>query len=425
MTKKISLLQHIKSWDAYYVAALGLFVVFAVVRAWHLASPQDVIFDEVYFPVFAQKYIIGEAFFDIHPPLGKWIIAVGEWVFGNNAFGWRIMSYLFGMGLLTVLWQLAWRMTKSWQAAFIALLIAGVDGMLFVYGRLGLMDGIMYFFVFAAFLFFVIALEQKIVKKQVLYLLLAAVLTGCAVAIKWLGLAALILCFVWLLFHWKKLIVPYPIIGLFVLLLVASGTYVLAFLGEGGNWQQLSRDIMEPFDSVWNAFVTWHKQAYVFSRDLTATHPYGSSWWTWPFMVRPIWDHFQLVDGHYYGIITIGNPLTWWSALVVFVYTVFFVWPKNAWQWCLSISSVLMYVPWIFISRVSFLYYFMGVAIVWQLLLSLTLWQLWKSKQGKIIVPILLGLFALWFVCFYPLLTGIPISQKYFNALLWFEQWRS
>ncbi len=420
-----SFLQQLRKWDPWYTAALGLFIILAIVRAWHLNIPSDPVFDEVYFPVFAQKYLTGQAFFDIHPPLGKWLIAAGEWLFGNNAFGWRFVPYLFNMGLLTVLWQLAWRFTKSWQAAFITLLVTSVDGILFVYGRLGLMDGIMYFFVFAAFLFFVIALEQKTIKKQFLYLLLAAVFVGFAVAVKWLGLAALILCFIWLLFHWKKLIIPYPFIGLFILLLIASGTYVLTFLGEGGNWQQLSRDIAQPFANVWDAFVTWHKQAYIFSRDLTATHPYGSQWWTWPFIVRPIWNYFQLENGLYYGIITIGNPFIWWSALVVFIYTTFFVWPKNVWQWCLSISSILMYIPWIFISRVSFLYYFMGVAIVWQLLLSLTLWQLWKTKQGKVAVPIILGLFVLWFICFYPLLTGVPISQAYFNALLWFQYWRS
>src|SRR5215207_2723059 len=32
----------------------------------------------------------------VHPPLGKWMIAAGEWAFGMTPFGWRFVVALLG-----------------------------------------------------------------------------------------------------------------------------------------------------------------------------------------------------------------------------------------------------------------------------------------------------------------------------------------
>lgn len=473
----LSIRRKLLAQNRWYVAGCALLALIAIIRGLFLASPHFPVFDEVHFPYFAQRYLAGQPFFDIHPPLAKGLIALSEWLLGYNihadyqmaalgagaadyftriiptilgaySLSWRFMPYLFGMGLLMVLWQLGWRITKSWQGAFFVLLVSGVDSLLFVYGRTGLMDGIMYFFVFASFLSCVVALEQKKVAKQVGLLLLAGVLAGMGMSVKWLGLAALLLCFFWLITHVKKILMPYSLIAVLLALVLAGGVYLTSFVGEGNNWHQLSIDIGQEFHSFWDGLYQWHQQSFLFNKNLKDTHPYGSSWWSWPLMLRPMLYYYQQIDPNTFTlardvvtqdplsvcvnnnscwvsmIAALGNPFIWWSGCVSFLFTLLFVWPKKSWQWALLLSSIVMYLPWMFIGRVSFLYYFMGVAIVWQILLALNLWEWYKRPSGKWVVPILFAAAILWFVMAYPLLTAIPVPANYIPVVLWFASWR-
>src|SRR5690348_9869918 len=68
----------------------------AFMRFWHLGKPSTVIFDEVYYEHDAWSLLHHGVELDknshdqapgfvVHPPLGKWFIAVGEAIFGHNA----------------------------------------------------------------------------------------------------------------------------------------------------------------------------------------------------------------------------------------------------------------------------------------------------------------------------------------------------
>ena len=66
-------------WADYALVLIGVFALamgwFA--RLYRLGFPRRPIWDEIYFPVFARDYLNGTPFFDLHPPLGKFIIAAG------------------------------------------------------------------------------------------------------------------------------------------------------------------------------------------------------------------------------------------------------------------------------------------------------------------------------------------------------------
>ena len=49
----------------------------------------------------------------VHPPLGKMMIALGEWAFGMTPFGWRIASVVFGAMLVFFTIRLARRLSRS------------------------------------------------------------------------------------------------------------------------------------------------------------------------------------------------------------------------------------------------------------------------------------------------------------------------
>ncbi|CAG8460135.1 1553_t:CDS:10 [Acaulospora morrowiae] len=64
----------ISTRDMYYLC--GLIVVAIAVRAYKLEQPSSVVFDEVHFGGFARKYIKGQFFMDVHPPLAKMLFAL-------------------------------------------------------------------------------------------------------------------------------------------------------------------------------------------------------------------------------------------------------------------------------------------------------------------------------------------------------------
>ncbi|MGH3472822.1 MAG: dolichyl-phosphate-mannose--protein mannosyltransferase [Nocardioidaceae bacterium] len=76
----------------------------------------------------------------VHPDVGKWMIAGGEWLFGMNSFGWRFSSALFGTLLILVLCRLVRRLTGSTLLGCIAGLLLTFDGLEFVMSRIALLD---------------------------------------------------------------------------------------------------------------------------------------------------------------------------------------------------------------------------------------------------------------------------------------------
>lgn len=121
-----------------WALTLGIAALAFVVRVVNVAQPQNkLIFDESYYakdawsllkygyegtwPKEANAQILAgdlsglqpAASFVVHPPLGKWLIAIGESAFGMNSFGWRIMAVVFGALLVGATIRLARRVSRS------------------------------------------------------------------------------------------------------------------------------------------------------------------------------------------------------------------------------------------------------------------------------------------------------------------------
>ncbi|MBO0777156.1 MAG: phospholipid carrier-dependent glycosyltransferase, partial [Actinobacteria bacterium] len=152
------------------VTALGAFLRFN-----RLSMPGAVIFDETYYVPDAfgilrygveHNYISsrnaliahgnphiftagGE--FVVHPPLGKLMIAVGEWLFGLTPFGWRFAVAVVGSLSILVLARVARRMTRSTLLGCVAGFLMALDGLELVMSRTALLDIFVMFWVLAAF----------------------------------------------------------------------------------------------------------------------------------------------------------------------------------------------------------------------------------------------------------------------------------
>lgn len=70
-------------WNSLNRSILFLFTLAALaLRLYRISFPRQVVFDEVHFGGFASNYLKGTYFFDVHPPLGKLIIAGIGHVYG-------------------------------------------------------------------------------------------------------------------------------------------------------------------------------------------------------------------------------------------------------------------------------------------------------------------------------------------------------
>jgi hypothetical protein len=155
------------------VAALA-----AAIRLWHLGRPRDVVFDETYYAkdawsllqfgyegtwpdrkiadpqILADPQVIplsDTGAFVAHPPMGKWVIAVGEWMFGLDPFGWRFTTAILGALSVLMLCRIGRRLFRSTALGCLAGALLAVDGLHYVMSRTALLDLIVMFFVLAAF----------------------------------------------------------------------------------------------------------------------------------------------------------------------------------------------------------------------------------------------------------------------------------
>ena len=160
-------------------------VIGGVLRFWRLGHPGTLVFDETYYvkqaysmltwgyerrvradltgesvtPHADQVFASGtpnvfgtDTDFVVHPPVGKWVIAVGEQLFGaDNPFGWRFSVALLGTLSILMVARAARRMFGSTLLGTTAGLLLALEGHHFVHSRTGLLDLIVMFFALGAF----------------------------------------------------------------------------------------------------------------------------------------------------------------------------------------------------------------------------------------------------------------------------------
>ena len=440
--QKFSLISIKKNPWLYATLATILFFVF--LRAWRLHLPMETVFDEVYFPKMASQYLNHEAFFDIHPPLGKLMIALGELAFGKatsgwrQTVGWRIVPLLFGIAILPTAYWAVKTIFSDKRAGLIAALLLSIDGLFIVYSRTGLMDMFILTFGLVAFTFCWRFLQERFAGERAwLFLLLTGLFAGLAVAVKWIGAGFLpvvaLTTFIAIFFNRKR---PITFADFFVwflsLFVLPAVLYILPFIANR---------VIDPIwhNNFWGQFVTWHQQSWGYNVHLNATHPYASKWWSWPFLIRPIWFYYKNINGNIVGVDGIGNPLVWWGSTLAVVYTTLvliyslLVWKRKESQvitrdqfWPLLFilgGWASFYLPWVKIGRVLFLYHYFTSYLFALLLAAFWLSQAMHEKRSRILVILALVaavLVGLWFV---PIWIAYPISQTWFNHLMWFKSW--
>ncbi|XP_038054407.1 protein O-mannosyl-transferase 1-like [Patiria miniata] len=153
------------------VVLLGLTLMSFVMRMWRLEEPRGVVFDEFHFGKFINLYLRRTFFFDIHPPLGKLLLAGAGYLTDTNAsfpfdrigddypcdfpiWHLRFLPALCGSLLVPLVYLIMAEVGYSHWTALLAASLVLFDNALITQSRFILLDTILLFFTFFALLSF-------------------------------------------------------------------------------------------------------------------------------------------------------------------------------------------------------------------------------------------------------------------------------
>jgi dolichyl-phosphate-mannose--protein O-mannosyl transferase len=173
--------------------------------------------------------------------------------------------------------------------------------------------------------------------------------------------------------------------------------------------------------------INYQVESFNYHHNLNATHPFGSPWWSWPFLARPVlyyaeYSGLGIDQWSGQGLISrmenLGNPWIWWTSLpCVFALPYFIVRHRSFPATVILLGFISQWLPWSQISRVLFMYHMFGGLIFMILALAFVLTHLAYKVQPHapgLLVAVHLATAVLFFGYFYPVWTGAPISTPAF-----------
>lgn len=436
-----------------WILPLVVTLLAGVLRFWNLDHPHAFTFDETYYVKDAyallqsgyerqwdedanEAYLAGNpaplasAAYVVHPPLGKWLIAVGMLLFGpEHGFGWRFSSAVAGTLSVLLVALIAQRLFSSAPLGGVAGLLTAVEGHHLVMSRTALLDIFQMFFVLAAF--YALLLDREHGRRKLSSRLSADVLRpdpgartdallygpwlafrpwrgaaglmlGGAVGVKWSALA-FVAVFGLMTVLWDVQarrvagIRRWLVAGLFrdgipafvAIVPTAALAYVATWAGwlttNGGYDRQWAAEHPE---SAWpgvpaalRSLTEYHRSAYEFHQGLNSDHSWESGPWTWLAAGRPVLFYYvgsergegSCVSANCAAVVTdLPNPFIWWAAALSLAVVLLFWAGGRDWRAGAVLSGVLAgFGPWFgYPDRTMFFFY----TIVFQpfMVLSLT-----------------------------------------------------
>ena len=403
--------------------ALALILLFAAItRFANLGRPNELVFDEVYYVDGARDFLTygvesqsGEAEFVVHPPLGKWLIAIGIQIFGDNPFGWRFSAALFGLASVALIYFITQSLFKSNFLSLAATALISLDGLHLVMSRTALLDIFLSFFILLTF--------YLVIKEEYWQ---AGIAIGLALATKWSALYLLIALILFLLIY-KRTYIKTSV--QFIVLPVS--TYLITWSG----W--FISDIGWKRDSASNSLLSlfnYHREILNFHTNLKTNHPYEASPWNWLILGRP--TSFFYATPKQCGqescsqeVLALGTPTLWWLGLFsIFITLGYFIYQRELNAGLILLFLFANYLPWIaFPERTTFYFYsiafepYLILALIYVMSKALENQELRGVRKKYALVTI--GLIGLTFAYFLPLYVGSVLPYQDWYGRMWFPSW--
>ncbi|MFE9610777.1 dolichyl-phosphate-mannose--protein mannosyltransferase [Streptomyces sp. NPDC006012] len=424
-------------------------------RFWHLSSPRAVMFDETYYAkdawsllrlgyestwpdrrisdpqILAHPQVIplsDTGAFVAHPPTGKWVIALGEGLFGLSPFGWRFMTAVLGTLSVLMLCRTGRRLFRSTLLGCLAGALLAVDGLHFVMSRTALLDLVVMFFVLAAFGCLLIDRDGARARLAAAlpvdedgrvrpdrhtgeragtgvrpWRIAAGLFLGLAAATKWNGLYFLaffvVLTLLWDVGSrrvagahrpWRAVLRKDLGWSVLSLVPVAVVTYLATWTGWFLSDKGYGRHWADGRDSAWSWIPAplrslWHYEygVYQFNVGLHTPHTYESNPWSWLVLGRPVLFHYvspapgadgcRTTAACSQTVLALGTPLLWWSACCALVYLLYRWALRRDWRSGAVLCAVgAGWLPW-FLYQDRTIFSFYAVVFVPYLSLAVTM----------------------------------------------------
>lgn len=422
-----------------WIAIAGIVLIAGALRLAWLGHPDRFVFDEYYYAREACWYLLhsvplcGAIHVVVHPPLAKWLIALGIAAFGYNPLGWRAASVLAGTATVALVYLLARRILRSTAGASLAAGLLAIDFLHFVHSRVAMLDVFVTLFSVATLLFCVYDRDRPVTSSGgaagVLshpWRIAAGCVAGAAIASKWPGafalLTALFLTITWqLAARWsdgrgrvlfRTVREEGMSIGLWLLALPV-GVYVASHAGT------LSGNL---FASPW-AEGSWlravvHQQISVvhFHSGLFKSLQGQSLPWFWILGKEPMIYFLAIEESTASAIVALGNPFVWWLSIAALAYAATrFIRRRDirSAEAIITIGFVFSYAPWFMLTQLRGLYLFHFLPTVPFLCLALGyLITTIPHPPRRTAVAVAIALGSLFFFIYvHPLLVGTPRPQ--------------
>jgi dolichyl-phosphate-mannose--protein O-mannosyl transferase len=369
----------------------------------------------------------------VHPPAGKWLIAIGIKAFGFHEFGWRVSSAIIGSLSIALIYFVAQKLFSNTLVSCCAAILSLSDGLHLVHSRTALLDIFLMFFILLGFYFL---LES--------HHWLAGISLGLAAGVKWSGLYYFVAFFLFMVYadyrqaqameepsalrftlrtSLLKRALQYGVAPLFTYIASWTGWFVTT-TGWDRTW---SKNIVRNF---------WHYHAEIlnFHTNLVDKHAYAANPWSWLVMGRPTSFFYATPKGCGSSscsqeILALGTPFLWWSGLIAIAITFGYWIARREWQSGLLLLGLAAgYLPWFtFQKRTMFSFYAVAFEPFLILIICYVITKYLepedKQRQRTRVIYGYLGLVVLCFIYFLPLYLGTELTYSDWLHHMWIPSW--
>lgn len=400
-------------------------------------------FDEIYHARTGYEHLHKMKVYETtHPPMGKNFIAMGIALFGMTGFGWRFFGTLFGVLMVPALYDLVRRLTHKPYYAFFAASLLALDFMRFSQSRLATIDSYVVLFILLGadmMLWYCQSVLEKGVDHSILPMALGGIAFGFGCASKWTGLyagAGLAVLYFGVLWRRSRILLERPgkkakeRCEKEVFVALAGGVVFFVVVPLLIYWASYL-----PY--VWRnpnfGFADWWRcqdSMYWYHSTLESTHPFASEWYTWPLNARPVWYYSakQLPENMAASIAGFISPALIVAGVIGWLMLAYrqMVGRGSAEGGFILVVTLSSLLPWVLVSRCTFLYHFFPCVPMLAAAAALVLSQ-WEDTAGSVkvrrwAVAILAAALVL-FAWFYPVLSGLPIPKWWASTLELLPTW--